>query len=316
MGEVRGRAFRGMMPIMPTAIDRSGEIDETSQRRLVRYCVEEGAVAVGHFGFASEFFKLSDDDRKRLVGIIVDEVAGRVPVFIGVTAPSDRTAAGYAKDAQSMGADYIMAALPYVRVPRRDEVRGFFGRICAATDLPVIIQDTPQSAALLDVETLISLAGEFATLTHVKAEGTDFLEKSAALINEAGDRLQVIGGAGGKHMIHLLRIGVTAFMTGTEALGLHGAAVKAYLDGDEELAAKIYFERILPYFVFYNDHSDELLKAMLHSRGVIDDPSVISPMGVAPLGEVERREFLWVLDRIGWDRPSTNFLQFPFDSTK
>lgn len=295
--------FRGMMPIMPTAITSDGEIDGESQRRLVRYCLDNGAVAVGHFGFASEFFKLSARDRTQLIEIIVAEVAGRVPVFIGVTAPSDRMAEGYAKEAEALGADYIMAALPYVRVPRRDEIREFFRRLSGATSLPIIIQDTPQSSSLLDVSMLTSLSEEFPSITHIKAEGTDFLEKSAELTRRAGSRVQVIGGAGGKHMIHLLRIGVTAFMTGTEALDLHGEAVKAYLDGDEKRAAKIYFERILPYFVFYNDHPDELLKSMLHDRGIVEDPSVIAPMGGQSLGEVERREFHWVLERIGWNRP-------------
>lgn len=294
--------FRGMMPIMPTAIDPDGRIDETSQRRLVGYCLEHGAVAVGHFGFASEFFKLSGADRTRLIEIIVEEVGGRAPVFIGVTAPSDRAAAIYAKEAEALGADLVMAALPYVRSPRRDEIDGFFRRIAEATSLPIIIQDTPQSAALLDVSMLRGLHERVPTIRAVKAEGTDFLEKSAALIAAFGEKVQVIGGAGGKHLIHLLRIGVTAFMTGTEALDLHGAAVDAFLKGEEERAASIYFERILPYFMFYNDHPDQLLKQMLHSRGVIDNPAVISPEGTPPLSDVEWREFSWVLKRVGLNK--------------
>jgi dihydrodipicolinate synthase/N-acetylneuraminate lyase len=89
-------------------------------------------------------------------------------------------------------------------------------------------------------------------------------------------------------------------MTGTEALDLHGAAVQAYLDGDEERAARIYFEQILPYFMFYDDYSKELLKGMLHARGVMDHPDVIAPAGAPPMSAIERREFEWVLDRIGW----------------
>ena len=84
--------FKGMMPILPTAIRESGELDEVSERRLVQYCLQCGAVAIGHLGGASEFYKVANDDRARLIKIIVDEVAGRVPVFIGVTAPATRAA--------------------------------------------------------------------------------------------------------------------------------------------------------------------------------------------------------------------------------
>lgn len=100
-------------------------------------------------------------------------------------------------------------------------------------------------------------------------------------------------------MIHLLRIGVTAFMTGTEALDIHTVVVKAYLDGDEGTAADIYYQRLLPYLLFYSEHYRELLKAMLYRRSIIDCPKVIPPAGKAPMSEIKWREFEWILERVG-----------------
>ncbi|MEZ6069654.1 MAG: hypothetical protein R3C10_05125 [Pirellulales bacterium] len=99
----------------------------------------------------------------------------------------------------------------------------------------------------------------------------------------------MIGGAGGRHLLHLLRLGVTAFMTGTEALDLHAHAVGSYLGGDEAEAARVYFEQIVPYLEFYLDYPEELLKAMLHSRGVIDCSNVLSPPASPPMSPVQRR---------------------------
>ena len=62
-------------------------------------------------------------------------------------------------------------------------------------------------------------------ILYVKAEGTDFLAKTQKVMDLLGERMQVIGGFGGKHMIHMLRLGVTSFMTGTEMLDLHGRIV-------------------------------------------------------------------------------------------
>ena len=109
--------FRGMMPILATPITESGELDGASQRRLIQYCLKCGAAAIGHLAFASEFFKISDSDRRRLITMTVDEVSGRVPVFIGVAAPSDYVAVDYAKEAEALGADIIMAAAPYMDTP-------------------------------------------------------------------------------------------------------------------------------------------------------------------------------------------------------
>jgi len=288
-----------MMPILPTAIQESGELDETSERRLVQYCLQCGAAAVGHLGVASEFHKVSARDRTRLIEIVVDEVAGRVPVFIGVTAPATRAAMHNAQEARAIGANMLMVGMPYITVPNRNELYDYYRAIADAVPLPIIVQDTPLSDPVLDVDLICRLFDTVENIRYVKAEGKDFVTKTAALLERRGGKLGVIGGAGGRHMIHLLRIGVTAFMTGTEALDLHAAVVRSFLSGDREQAARTYFERLLPYFMFYEENSSELLKALLYRRGIIDCPNVIPPAGGAPMSAVKWREFEWLLERVG-----------------
>jgi len=289
-----------MMPILPTAIDPDGAVDEASQRRLVRYCLEHNAAAIGHFGIASEFHKVCDRDRRLLTDIIVDEVAGRVPVFLGVTALGTKTAVEYAQLAEEQGADLIMAALPYVNLPDSAGAFAYYRALSDATQLPIIVQDTPASSHILTADLLIRMQAEIPGVQHVKGEGRDFLAKTATLLAADGGRMSVIGGAGGKHLIHMLRIGVTSFMTGTEALDLHGGAVHAWLDGDEQRAADIYFQRIVPYLMFYLDYPEELLKSLLQRRGIMDHPTVLDPPASAPMSDIERRELDWVLDRISF----------------
>jgi 4-hydroxy-tetrahydrodipicolinate synthase len=289
-----------MMPILPTAIDPCGAVDEASQRRLVRYCLEHNAAAIGHFGIASEFHKICDRDRRVLTEIIVDEVAGRVPVFLGVTALGTKTAVEYAQLAEEHGADLIMAALPYVNLPDAAGAFAYYRALSDATKLPIIVQDTPTSSHILTADLLIHMVAEIPGVQHVKGEGRDFLTKTARLLAADGGRMSVIGGAGGKHLIHMLRLGVTAFMTGTEALDLHGGAVHAFLAGDHERAADIYFRQILPYLMFYLDYPEELLKSLLHRRGIMDCPAVLDPPASAPMSDIERQEFEWVLERIGF----------------
>jgi len=294
-----------MMPILPTAITPDGKIDEKSQRRLVQYALQCGAVAIGHFGFASEFHKISDNERTLLTHLIIDETAGRVPVFIGVTAQGFGVAINYAKEAEQLGADIIMAALPLINLPTQDEAFKFYKDLSDAVPLPIIIQDIPESANVLSPELVWKMFQEIENVKYVKAEGNNFILKTEEIIEISNGELEVIGGAGGKNMIHLLRLGITSFMTGTEALDLHGAAVHAYLDGDEEKAAEIYYQKIMPYFAFYDSYPEELLKAMLHIRGVIDHPDIIAPRAKEPMSEIEWREFNWILDRIGFRKKWT-----------
>lgn len=294
--------FRGMMPILPTAVTAEGTLDETSQRRVVEYCLDCGAVAIGHFGIASEFHKVPDGMRRRVTDVVVEAVNGQVPVFIGVTSPGVNISCEYAREAEGQGANLVMSALPYVEVPDAEGAMRYFERLEEATRLPVIVQDTPASSATLTADVLLKLSREVEGIAHVKAEGDAVLAKTAALVEGVGESVSVIGGAGGRKLIHLLRLGVTAFMTGTEALELHAGAVSAYLSGDEERAAAIYFERIAPYLEFYLEYPEELLKWMLERRGVIDSDAVLEPRQKAPISDVERRELEWVLERVGWGK--------------
>lgn len=298
--------FYGMMPILPTAITPDGKIDEKSMRRLVQYCIKFNAAAIGHFGFASEFHKISDTDRRVLTEIIVDETAGSVPVFIGINSQGFNISLRYAEEAEKLGADIIMAALPLINLPTQEEAYNLYKDISSTSSLPIIIQDIPESANVLSPGLVWEMYQEIENVKYVKAEGTGFISKTQEIINLSKGELEVIGGAGGKSMIHLLRMGITSFMTGTEALDFHNGTVQAFLDGDEEKAADIYYNKIMPYFAFYDNYPEELLKAMLKERGIIDHPDIIAPSAKQPMSEIEWREFNWILDRIGFRKKWPN----------
>ena len=61
------RHFRGMMPILPTVITEDGKPDLKAQERLVEYLLDCGAVAIGHMGAASEYYKISEYDREPIL---------------------------------------------------------------------------------------------------------------------------------------------------------------------------------------------------------------------------------------------------------
>ncbi|HEO71557.1 MAG TPA: dihydrodipicolinate synthase family protein, partial [Candidatus Hydrogenedentes bacterium] len=152
--------FRGMMPLMPTAVNESGALDEISQRRVIEYCLQCGAVAIGHFGYASEFHKVSGAQRRRLIELIVETVDGRAPVFIGVTAPAVHMTVEFAKEAQDLGADLLMATLPYVDVPDAEGAFRYYAAISNAADLPIIIQDAGHSSHILTAGLLLRMYRE------------------------------------------------------------------------------------------------------------------------------------------------------------
>ena len=63
---------------------KNGEIDEDSLRRLVDYLIERGACGLVPCGTTGESATLSHDEHIRVLRIVIEQVAGRVPVIAGI----------------------------------------------------------------------------------------------------------------------------------------------------------------------------------------------------------------------------------------
>ena len=294
--------FKGQMPILPTTVTDSGEIDVDSQKKLVDYCLENNACAIGHLGGASEYFKVSQSDRELLISTVVERVNGRVPVFIGNTCLSVGQSVENAKIAARLGADMLMVCSPIYGPMGAPQLFDYYRAVADAVTLPIIIQDTGASSDKYTAEFMAKLAQEIPTVGYAKTEGKNFLERACKVMELAGDQIQVIGGAAGFHMIQLMRRGVLAFMTGTEAADIHGAVIAAYLNGDIDKAVKIYYTTLLPYLELFNLNNRPMLKYMLYKRGVLNNMNPVPPDSSGPMSEIMTEEFEWIWRRIAEHR--------------
>lgn len=294
------QVFRGIMPILPTPVDERGDIDTEDIASLAEYCLSSGAAAIGHLAGASEYQYIADEDRPVIIKATVDAVAGRVPVFIGAAACSLKDTVRNALTAQELGADMIMLCSPPAGGCTQDELFGYYEKVCGAVRLPVIVQDTGNSWQCFTPNFLVRLYNEIENIGYVKAEGGAWLVKLNELMSIVPDGMQVIGGAAGKNMMQMLRLGVTAYMTGTEATDIHAAVVSAYTAGDEERALSLYCTTLLPYLEVYTSHSFHAsLKHMLKRRGVVKNDLLIFPgLESGQTSQYVLGELDWILDKI------------------
>ncbi|MGE3269111.1 MAG: dihydrodipicolinate synthase family protein, partial [Chloroflexota bacterium] len=149
------QAFRGIFAIPVTPFTPDGDLDIPSLRRCVEFCIVAGAGGVVAPVNASEFFTLTETERKTVVETIVEQTSGRVPVVAGVSGSSTQVAVEMAAHAGKAGADSVMAMPPFVRHPGPDEIVEFYGAVAKAAGVPVWIQDyvapmgTPMAPTLL-----------------------------------------------------------------------------------------------------------------------------------------------------------------------
>src|SRR5215213_5230782 len=120
------QTFRGVYAIPVTPFTPDGDLDLPSLRRCVELCVVAGAGGVVAPVNASEFFTLTESERKTVVETVVEQTNERVPVVAGVSGSSTQVAVEMARHAGQAGADSVMAMPPFIRHPGPDEIVEFY----------------------------------------------------------------------------------------------------------------------------------------------------------------------------------------------
>jgi 4-hydroxy-tetrahydrodipicolinate synthase len=137
--------LRGVVPPIATPLTPEEKVDEAGMRHLVAHLLEAGVHGVFVAGSTGEFALLRDEERRRAVELVVAEVGGKVPVFVGVGDSSTARAVDRAKEAKQLGADALVALLPYYQpTPTPDEMVAHFEGVMEATDLPLLLYNIPQ----------------------------------------------------------------------------------------------------------------------------------------------------------------------------
>jgi dihydrodipicolinate synthase/N-acetylneuraminate lyase len=69
----------GLVATIPTPFDDNLQIHEKDLRAEVRYVIETKNDAIFVLGNVGEFYSLTQDERKRVAEIVIDEAQGRSP---------------------------------------------------------------------------------------------------------------------------------------------------------------------------------------------------------------------------------------------
>jgi len=90
--------LRGVLPYLISPVTDTGEINADILARLVDHLVDSGVHGLVPLGSTGEFAYLTWGQRYKVVEVVVEANAGRVPVVAGVAATSTREAVGHKPD--------------------------------------------------------------------------------------------------------------------------------------------------------------------------------------------------------------------------
>ena len=134
--------FHGSIVALITPF-RNGSIDEAALQSLVEWHVEQGTHGLVPVGTTGESPTLSHDEHERVVELVIEAAAGRLPVIAGAGSNSTAEAISLAKHAKAAGADGILVVTPYYNKPTQDGLYAHFKAIHDAADLPLVIYNIP-----------------------------------------------------------------------------------------------------------------------------------------------------------------------------
>jgi 4-hydroxy-tetrahydrodipicolinate synthase len=187
--------FSGVISALVTPFRPSDEeLDEAALRDLTERTITGGAHGLVPCGSTGEFAALSPDERHRVVEIVTDQTAGRVPVIAHVGAMTTRAAIDLARHAEAVGASGLLAVAPYYEPLTVPEVKSYFRAIAEAVPLPLVLYNLPVATGVnLTPEDVLDLSHQCVNIRHVKDTTGDF-SQAARLIHEFGDEIETFVG--------------------------------------------------------------------------------------------------------------------------
>lgn len=139
--------IQGSIVALITPMEPDGALDVEGLNRLVDFHIEQGTDAIVAVGTTGESATLDEDEHCEVIRLVVQRVAGRIPVIAGTGANSTREAIALTRRAKDVGASAGLSVTPYYNKPTQEGLYLHHKAIAEAVDLPQILYNVPGRTA-------------------------------------------------------------------------------------------------------------------------------------------------------------------------
>jgi 4-hydroxy-tetrahydrodipicolinate synthase len=194
-GKFMGKQIEGIIPAVVTPFDDNEDVDEGGFRKILNYLIDSGVHGLFPVGSQGEFFSLTNEEKKRLMDIAVEETRGRVFVMPNTGAITTRESIELSQYAEKAGADCVSVITPFFISPDQRELHEHIKAICESVKIPVLCYNNPgrTGGVALTPATLARLAEEVPNFAGIKDSSGD-LTQVAEMIRLCPPDFKVIMG--------------------------------------------------------------------------------------------------------------------------
>ena len=149
--------INGVIPAMITSFNKDESINKEGIRKTINYLISKKVNGLYITGSTGETFLMSQDEKKQVIEIIVEEVNGRVPVIAHIGSIGTKITTELGQYAEKVGVDALSALPPFYYGFSNDEIFSYYKDISNTTNLPITIYNISH-AHLMDLDMLKRLA--------------------------------------------------------------------------------------------------------------------------------------------------------------
>jgi len=134
---------RGIIAAMSTPFYEDESINEQELRNQVNRFIKAGLHGIFTLGTNGENYAMSFDEKVRVMKVVIDEAAGRIPVYAGTGCVTTKETIELTKIAKELGADCASIITPYFAENSQKGLIKHYTAIANAVDMPILIYNMP-----------------------------------------------------------------------------------------------------------------------------------------------------------------------------
>ncbi len=299
---------KGCITLLPTPFGENDEVDYEALRDHTRYVVDNGVEGVIPAGSTGEFCYLSDEEHKRVIDVVVDEVDGDALVVAGTGKPGTRETIKMTKYAEDAGCDCAMIVTPYYFITREEGLFEHYKRIAESVDMAIMPYNNPwvSSGVRYSYDLVEKFAEEIPNIVAMK-DVTGNPAYVYELIHRVGDKISILPYAETEHTMLCFLLGCPATISLVSNIApdlSHKLWESAYLEKDAVGAMEVLgklsdFNRLMNRLID-QEGIPTYLHLVKHALTLMDRPCGL-PMRLpsVELKETEVGELKQALKRMG-----------------
>lgn len=264
--------LKGMGVALLTPFKEDESVDYDALGRIVEYQIQNGTDYIVALGTTAETPTLTEDEKKKIMDIVITKVRGQVPIIVGMGGNNTKAVAETLRNSDFRGIDGILSVTPYYNKPSQEGIYQHYKVISEASPLPIVLYNVPgRTGVNMTAETTLRIANDFKNIIAVKEASGDITQMDD-IIKRKPENFDVISGDDGITfpLITLGAIGVISVI-GNAFPKEFSKMVRLALDGDYQSALTIHHSFSELFNLLFVDGNPAGVKSMLNMMGYIEN---------------------------------------------